>query len=564
MRRLYPKTAVSILIILIFLLISGNSFAQLELLSASHPVYDFLKRMQLEKVISGYNSSLIPISRNEVAGYLKIIKENKQINSVDRKILEDYLIEFEYDISKTRNNSTSLVNKFEGKSIFGNKKQKYFYSFADSNATLFMNVPLSFSSRGSNGDIGNNLISLGELGLNLRGSLYNKIGYSISFTGGQRISGNDASTKFEINKDPFLKSNPKFLTGNNYYDYFSGHVRFQTPNNWFALTVGREPLLAGYGYIDRMFISNNTIPMDFLKLDLNYKKLKYTFSYGSISGDSLGMDLKSKNIAFHRLNIQFSDALKIGYYESVIMSDNPFSFVYLNPISFITSADLNSGAKETTENNTLMGLDIEVIPFKNVAVQGTLLVDDINFSTLFKNDISSNDNKLGYQLGTMWTKAFTIPNLTFILEYTRLNPFVYTHRFNKDAYANWGLSLGHALPPNSDEIALKFNYNISNRAKISLKYQFQRSADGIYYDSVNKQIINYGGNLNRGDGDKNIYNTFLLGDRTNRNIFTANIIFEPIKQYFLEFMCQLNQYNLIYLSKKEKEAYFRAFLKILL
>lgn len=564
MRRLYPKTAVSILIILIFLLIYGNSFAQLELLSASHPIYDFLKRMQLEKVITGYNSSLIPISRNEVAGYLKIIKENKQISSVDRKILEDYLIEFEYDLSKTRNNSTSLVNKFEEKSLFGNKKQKYFYSFADSNATLFMNVPLSFSSRGSNGDYGDNLISLGELGLSLRGSLYNKIGYSISFTGGQRISGNDASTKFEMNKDPYLKSNPKFLTGNNYYDYFSGHVRFQTPNNWLALTVGREPLLAGFGYIDRMFISNNTVPMDFLKLDLNYKKLKYTFSYGSISGDSLGMDLKSKNIAFHRLNIQFSDALKIGYYESVIMSDNPFSFVYLNPISFITSADLNSGAKETTENNTLMGLDIEVIPFKNVAVQGTLLVDDINFSTLFKNDISSNDNKLGYQLGTIWTKAFTIPNLTFILEYTRLNPFVYTHRFNKDAYTNWGLSLGHALPPNSDEIALKFNYNISNRAKISLQYQFQRSADGIYYDSVNKQIINYGGNINRGDGDKNIYNTFLLGDRTNRNIFTANFIFEPIKQYFLEFMCQLNQYNLIYLSKIEKEAYFRAFLKILL
>jgi len=548
---------------LVVFILNGELTAQNSLIPASHPVYDFLKRMQIEKVIPEYNSSLIPISGGEVAGYLKKIKESKNLSTTDRKIARDYFIEFGYEINKSLENSVSILNKFNGESFFGGK-QKYIYSYADSNASLFVNIPFSLSARNLNGDAGKNTASFGELAIGFKGSLYDKVGYSLTYTGGQKFSGDNFSTKYAFENEPLLVSNPKLLTGENHYEYFRGHFRYQTLKNWFSLTVGRENIFAGYGYIDRLFLSGNTAPMDFLKIDLNYKKLNYTFTYGSIKGDSLGVDLKSKNIAFHRLNVKFSDNIKVGYFESVIMNNNPFSFVYFNPISFITSADLNSGAKETTENNTLMGIDFEINPIKNVAIQGTLLVDDVNFATIFKKDISSNDNKFGYQAGAIWSRAFDISNLTFIMEYTRLNPFVYTHRSNKDSYTNLGQSLGHALSPNSDEIAIKFNYDFTNRIKLSLLYQFRRSADGIYYDSLNNRIINYGGNINRGDGDKNIYNTFLSGDRTNRNILTVDMSFEPIKQYVFELIYQYSQNNIIYLSKTEKNSYFRAFLKVFL
>lgn len=540
-----------------------NSSAQLELVPASHPVYDFLKRMQLENIIPGYNSSLIPISRGEVSEFLKTVNEKGKPGPTDRKILEDYLIEFEYDIYKSTKKSVSLFGKSGRDYLLSINKQKYLYSYTDSNAAMFVNLPAVISGYGSKGDYGDNALFLGEIGLSARGSLFGKTGYSIAYNGGKSLKGDDAAKLFEIDYNPVLKSNPKFFT-DNYYDHFTGHIRYQTNNNWLSLTAGREPVLAGYGYIDRLFLSNNTVPMDFFRIDLSYKKIKYTFSYGSVKGDSLGADLNSKNIAFHRLNVQFSNAFKIGYYETVVISNNPFSFVYFNPISFITSADLNSGAKETTENNTLMGIDIEVNPVKNVALQGTLLVDDINFSTIFNKDLTANDNKFGYQVGAMWTKAFTVPDLSLKFEYTRLEPFVYSHRSNKDSYTHWNLSLGHALPPNSDEIALKLSYNISYRAKLEFLYRFQRSADGIYYDSVNKQLINYGGNINRGDGDKSIYYTFLLGDRTNRNIFSLNLILEPIKQYILEFRYRFVQNNLIYASKTEKELFLQALLRIML
>jgi hypothetical protein len=552
----------SLILLLLQVFIPGTIYSQAELVPVTHPVYDYLKTMQVKEVIPEYNSSMIPITRNEISGYLKKIETWKNLTRIEKKQLEDFKIEFEYELNKTLLNSTSVYNKADADAFFGNKKQKYLYNYSDSNATLFLSFAGDLSARTANGDSGNHSILTGDLGLGLRGTIFERIGYSLNTFFGKKFTGKNSDVQFAADNDPILKSNRDFIRGNNNYDFFNGHMRYQTKDNWLSLTLGREAIECGYGYIDKMFLSNNTIPIDFMKLDLSYKKIKYTFAYGSINGDSIGLDLTSKNIAFHRINVQFTDKFKIGYYETVIMSNNPFSFVYFNPISFITSADLNSGAKETTENNTLMGLDIEINPARNLAMQGTLLIDDINFSTIFKNDITSFDNKFGYQIGTIWTNAFQIPDLNLTVEYTRLNPFVYTHRSNRDSYTNRGLTLGHNLPPNSDEIALKLKYYISSRINIDFLYQFQRSADGIYFDSLKNQIINYGGNINRGDGDNLIDSKFLLGDRVNRNIITFNLLIEPIKQYLIEIQYQYKLLNFIYLSKKSRESYFRAVFRV--
>jgi hypothetical protein len=241
--------------------------------------------------------------------------------------------------------------------------------------------------------------------------------------------------------------------------------------------------------------------------------------------------LSSKNIATHYLNINFSDAYKLGLWESVIVSEQPFSFTYLNPISFLTSADLSIGKEQTTDNNALIGLDMEFIPLRNLSIQLSLLIDDLNFETLGKND-SLNENKFGWQAGALWTNSL---NMNVAAEYTHLDPFVYSHRSNKSTYTNWSLPLGHKLPPNSDEIALRIDYNITNRLKLLVQYQHQRSGKGIEFDSSGGLIANYGGNINFGLGDAYIRtNGFLDGHRVNRNIITANVSWQPVRQFYFE------------------------------
>jgi len=546
------------------ILIWGDVYSQNEIVPVSHPIYEYLKIMQIKRIIPDYNSGMTPISRREVAAYINRIGESRNLTRTEKNQLEDFKIEFEFELYNSLNNSVSVLKEFNELSLFGNKKQKYLYNYSDTNATFFWGLTGNLYSLNEKGDMGDNSIFLGDFGMGIRGTLYNRIGYSLNLFSGKKLGDNNSGLQFAVDNDPVLKANPDFINGYHNYDFFTGSLRYQTKTNWFSLTLGREALNCGYGYIDKLFLSNNTTPFDFMMLDLSYKKIKYTFTYGSINGDSVGTPLKSKNIAFHRLKVQFSDIFKAGYFESVIMSNNPFSFIFFNPISFITSADLNTGAKETTDNNTLIGVDFEINPVKNLALQGSLLIDDINFSTIFKNDITSFDNKIGYQIGTMWASAFNIPDINLNLEYTRLNPFIYSHRSNKDSYTNWGLSLGHDLPPNSDEIALKLKYQITSRLNINLLYQFQRSAEGIYYDSSKNVIINYGGNINIGVGDNQINSKFLLGDRINRNIFTINVFFEPIKQYFLEIQYQYKFQNFIYLSQISHESYLYASLKAFL
>lgn len=552
-----------ILLALFCLIVFQSAYSQVELVPPSHPVYAFLKRMQLAGIID-YNSANIPVSREKVSGFLQLIKNKYQsIPSIDKDFYDDYSVEFSYDMDRSMKSSVSLLSDFKGENIFSNDKRKYLYSSVDSNVSFFLDINGSLSQRNSDGDsLGINSILLGEAGLRLRGTLFNSVGFYLRLSNGQKIKGKEKDVRFAAATDPKLRANTKFVNEQKNFDSFEGYLRYQTTNDWLSVTLGREAVYNGFGYIDRLFLSNNTVPYDFLRLDLGYKSIKYSFLYGSIKGDSLGMELSSKSIASHRFDVKFSDKFRMGFWESVIITSSPFSFTYLNPISFLTSADLNSGTNSTTANNSLLGLDVEVVLLKNIALQSSLLMDDFNLESLGKNDKSSNDNKFGWQIGTIWSNAFWLPNLTFAMEFTHLDPFVYSHRSNKNTFTHWGMSLGHALPPNSDEIAAKLVCNVSRRLRLDFLYQYQRSGEGLLFDSTGSLVVNYGGYINRGDGDYFLVkNAFLNGNRINQSILTINAVFEPIRQYFIELKYQYRSLDLLYLKKKYSDSYFWITLK---
>lgn len=552
------------------LIIAMKGYSQVELVPVSHPVYDFLKRMDLEGIIPDYNSSILPISRQKVANYLRTISdvsmkglrsEDKIKNSlspVDKKILSDYEVEFGYELKGNLNKSS--VSIFNGGNASDNDKQKYLYSYADSNATLFWDLTAWVSQRSSDGDsVGNNSIGLGDIGFSFRGTLLGSIGYYLRFSNGQRFRGNDKDVDFARVTNPKWNANLKMKTDNGNFDTYEGYVRYATKNEVLALTAGKEQMLAGFGYIDKLFLAGNTTPYSFIRLDAGYKSLQYFFVYGSLRGDSLGVETYSKYIATHRLNVNLHRNLKIGFFESLIISNRPFNFTYLNPFSFLRSADYNAGDIQSDLNNALIGIDVEVKPYRKVALQTSLLIDDLNFGTIFSNktkyDNVANDNRFGWQFGAIWTDGFLIPNLTAVLEYTRVNPFVYTHRTDKSQYTNWALPIGHNLAPNSDEIALKLNYDITNRLNVKFLYQHQRHGEGFVY-SGDTLKINYGGTIGRGEKDVVIDNTFLQGNRTDTDIFTTTIVWQPLRQYFLEGTLVLRNFNLLYSGKKKSDAYF--------
>ncbi len=551
-----------ILLIAFVLLISANAFSQVELVPVSNPVYSFLKRMQLKDVID-FNSSSLPISRREVASYLKVIGDSKRLTKRDKDLFREFEIEFGYELGYGLTKTYSFLKDPSVKNIFSQDKQKSLYNFADSNATIFLDGTGFLSYRRSSGDsLGSHNSTLGQLGLRVRGTVKGMLGYYLNLATGATLTEKTKETlDFLIATNPYFLANSKFVNRDgNTFDTYEGYMRLATNDELLSLTVGREALSSGFGYIDKLFLSTNTVPYNYVRADVKYKALEYFFLYGSLKGDSLGLkDIESKFLVTHRITMKFSKAFKIGLFESLIISDSPFNFTYLNPLSFIRSADYNAGVTQSDKNNAVLGFDLEVKPMANVAFQSTLLIDDLNFSTLFSgtqaDDRVATDNRFGIQFGTIWTDAFALPNLTTALEYTRIDPFVYSHRTNKSNYTNWRLPLGHNLGPNSDEIAVKLDYNVTSRLKLNLLYQHQRTANGyiIRNDSL---ITNYGGNIERGDGDIQTQHKFLEGNRIDRDLITFGIKWEPVRQLYLDLKAAKWMSDKIYKNVKFDDTYF--------
>jgi len=535
--------------------------AQVELVPVGHPVYEYLKRAELYGWIEGYNSSSLPLSRKQVSVYLKEIEEirnkgNFEMSIMDKKILKDYLVEFGYEVYGDLRYSDAL---FKGGNIFDNDKQKFIFSYVDSNASLFWDLNGWLSQRNSDGDsVKINSIALGEIGMRFRGTLFNTVGYYIRFSNGQKLSGKEKDVDFARVTNPKWNANHKMKDKDGNFDSYEGYIRYATSSEWLALTVGKEQMLAGFGYVDKLFLSNNSVPFSFIRLDLKYKKLQYFFSYGSLRGDSLGREIETKGIVTHRLNLNLFDSWRLGFFEALITCDRPFNFTYLNPFSFIRSADYSAGDGQSSINNAIIGFDTEVKPFKRLAFQGTMLIDDLDIKSLFNNIRDGkpvNSNRFAWQAGIIWTDGFWIPNLTLALEYTRLNPFIYTHRTNKSQYTHWTLPLGHNLQPNSDEIAIKVNYDITHRLNFQVLYLHQRHGEGFVLNGDTLKI-NYGGTLNRGDVDISVDNKFLQGNRIDKDYISMSILWQPIRQFYLEGNLVYRFFNLIYNKKKMRDLYW--------
>jgi hypothetical protein len=315
----------------------------------------------------------------------------------------------------------------------------------------------------------------------------------------------------------------------------------------------------GTGFLDNLLLSNrNSAPFDYIKVDLAYKKLKYSFYHAGIVGtDSAGNQLSSKYLVMHRLEIGplFNNVLKLGFTEMLVYSNVPVNFAFLNPLSFLTSADLNTEIPGKNSNNTLIGLDFQLFPVKKLAIQGTWLIDDLNFNTLGKSGTQSNDNKFGFQGGFNWQDAATVKNLSFTYEYTKIGPFVYSHRDINNSYTTWDLPLGHALQPNSDEHAIKLAYDFNSRLNLAVTYEHQRSGENVL-DSLGNITLNVGSDPLHGNGDMDRENIFLNGNRVDRNIIIAELSWQPIRQYYLIAKFQNINIDNLYNSTKLKDNIF--------
>mgnify|MGYP001772960714 CR=1 FL=1 len=342
----------------------------------------------------------------------------------------------------------------------------------------------------------------------------------LDISNGARLAGTPESV---LQTDPSLGRILKFtIEARRYFDRYAGYLQLR----WGDVRVrfGREALSLGYSPIDNLILSPQAPMLDGLLLDFTHSNLRFTYLHAAAEGtDTAGAPVPSKYIALHRLGWEPCAGLSLALYDMVVYSGRGFDFAYANPLAFFVSAGLQT-AERSNRDNSLLALELALRPASRALLYGTLLVDDLNYSTLFDTSIAGNTNKFAFQLGVAGLVPIGPLGLQIATEYVRIGPFVFTHRSIVNSWTHLNAPLGYSMQPNSDRLAVQLRSWVSPRAMVTLTADYTRHGENIlgpdgkllteWRDGVLVPIGNVGGDILRGDGDMLQPNRFLHGVRS--------------------------------------------------
>lgn len=519
-----------------FLFFTSYSFSQQENVPIDHQVYTFIKEMRVKNILKFIHDDNPSLSRAEVRKNLELIaSQSTETSTTEKKLLKKFQNEF-YDDLADSINTFQFFGRDAGfstnRSDLFSDRVKYLYAYRSEGANYYLNL-LGRAIYGQNIKPFVNNSWLYDIGFRFRGTLFSKLGYSLTVQKG----GVSGSSEFAPTIDPRLRYNFKYIENIeniDNYDFTEGYLRYYTEplkDMSFSFQIGREKIKFGYGYGSKLVLSGNHPVLDFIKMDFNYGIFSFTSLQASTVGDfNIDRNLNfTKFIAMNRFKLHFDNVIEFGLGENIIYSGRGIDLAYLNPFAFYKFEEMSLQDRD----NGALWLDFQTHFIKNLELQGTYFLDDNPLGNL--QDFSNYINKTGYQLGAFWYSPLSISDLSIVLEYTRIRPYVYSHTNPKNSYTAWNQILGHPIGPNSDEIFVRIAYNLNEWTRFSFDYQYIRHGENIY-DSQGALSFNAGGNAfvpHRINIDP-VRIEFLDGERINTNIFTIGFRFEPVRQFVFD------------------------------
>jgi len=490
-------------VILFLFLFSSLVFSQEENVPVGNPVYLFLKRMEVKGIIERYQDAVLPLSRREVARHLSSVAErNDGLTGAEREWLVDFLSEFRYDVSGTTAGLHRLIDSEEptfgaAAGMLFSGREKYLYAHADSTVSFFVNGLLDFDARRIRGDaLGPRHAEFLQAGGRIRGTILGHLGYYAQWTNAQFWG-----SKELLGRDPLISQSFALqVTNIQNFDFAESYLRYG--NEVVSAQVGRERVLWGTGYDQKMTLSENPRAFDFLRFDARYKGLKYTFMHAWLVGTpgrvqfSVPSDTTSlyaeeiaadKYFVAHRLDIAFGGVLTLGLQEMLIYGNRAPDLAYLNPLTIIESSQRSRGERD----NAYWALDLKLHCIPRVELTAGITYDDINVPDLFTSVWS---DRYAWQAGLFYADVFGIENTNLMVEYTRIEPFVYSHaRSREGSYTNLDRLLGLRIGPNADSWFFRTDFLPERNLMLSARVSFVRKGENVL-DAAGLLVRNVGSN----------------------------------------------------------------------
>ncbi len=521
--------------VLIFLLIFiSYSYSQTVYVSSEHWVYEFLERLEAKRLLSFVLNGTKPMTRDEIAGLLKSAYENRQkLNRVENEQLQFLLGEFREELADIYTRRETTRGRVTGSKWIGPVIPELLYAngrnlFSVASGPLrFYWDPILFRKRlYANADTlsGAERVFEDSNGFVLWGTIGDNIGFYTNVRDTR-----EWGTRVYPGRENLTVERLGFVQGGGdqiYHDETRAYVVLN--REYFYFQFGKDKNIWGPGYRGQLGLSDWATSYDFAKLQVTARRFKFTGLWGVLQHYDTNFFVdnhEEKYIAAHRFEFAPFDFMELGVYETLIYSGRKFEPAYLNPVMFYRSAEHYLGDRD----NATMGLDVELKLVPNTKIYGELFIDDL---TTGRIGTGFYGNKFAFLAGGYYVDAAGIRNLDVRLEYARVRPYTYSHKFELNSYRHYTTTLGHRIGPNADDLYLELGYRYSRRLKIFSYFEALRHG-------ANMDSVNYGGSMFTPHGFRDSETVHFLDGILKKTKSTGvNISYELAREFFIKL-----QYN---------------------
>jgi hypothetical protein len=504
-------------------------FAQAEIVPAEHLVYDFLHQQRVRGHLPEYRHEFRPMGRADVQRHLDSLEVRRDgMGRLDGRWLDQYRREFfEHD--------SPMEVVFDGRRVRIPRdpdSEKYFYYTRDEDWRFALNFGGAAQVRAL--DSADRLI--GGLALmpavRIQGNYRRWLGfYSESFTG-QQFTG-DAAV---LRSDPVMAPMYFVAFGDGPQGNFERtSASFRIANRHLSAEIGHQRFIVGTGFSHPLVMSDGADYFSAVRLGVQGPLVSYQVMHsalgdrarwftpeGNPEGESVAL-APQRYLIMHRVTADPFPWFTFGFSEMVVYGMRGPELAYLNPVNMLWSAETALWDRD----NALVAVEFILRPFRGIEGQFTWLVDDFDFGQVGQNSLN---NLWAIQTGV----GVAFDGGVASVEYTRIEPWVYTHRFHMDgsfynAYHHNRFPLGHPLGPNTDQWAVGVRTFLPGRVQAEVQARYVRRGEN-YFDEQG-EYVNVGGDLNQGFkppfGEP--LKIFLAGDRFEGPGASIAVSWEPFR-----------------------------------
>ena len=475
--------------------------------SVESSVYDFLYRNAQKGNIELFDM-VRPLTRNQIANYLsqintKFSKDPSSLNRVEKKELHFYWQEYGFGLTEGVKNNND--EKWIGKDARG--RYRFFASIQSDSVSKSVTgkpkkvQPFQFDVQPILQGFFNyakdseNYIRRAT-GVQLWASLGKRWGFQAYYRDITEDGDGIDKTK-QYTPDPGLvlatTSHKKSV---NYSD-----VRASVNYEWNSgiLSVGKEQYVAGYGLNGNIIRSTKAPSYPYIRVKqriLRWLQFEYmhsilasniidtpnsyqTVNYGVYGGERFKMI--PKYLVSHAVDIRIAKGLQFMAGESVIYTDKIQAGYWL-PLMFFKAWDQYiAGNNINAGSNTQLFFQLSSRnQLPHTHLYASLFVDEIR-PTVILNEAKSR-NQIAFNVGASLTDLPFLPYVTFNVDYTRVNPFVYKNLQPAQEYNSNGYLLGDWMGPNSDRYLMEIKYSPIPRLRLSFREErIRKGSEGNAY-----------------------------------------------------------------------------------